>query len=100
VTPPLLGGPWRTWLAVGAGYAYAYSIAQHASGGLVDLPVGVALGRKLGSSWILFAELGARFGLGFHGPMYDRAAAAAAGLAFAGQDSFALAASVGLSLEQ
>jgi hypothetical protein len=100
IAPPLLGGAWRTWLSAGIGYAYAYSIEQHASGGMLDLPVGVAVGRKMGSTWILFAELGARFGLGFQGSMYDHAAAASAGVDYAGQDSFALSASVGLSLEQ
>jgi hypothetical protein len=100
VAPPLLGGAWRTWLAAGAGYAYTYSTEQHASGGMVDVPLGLGLGRKMASTWILFAELGARFGLGFHGPMYDHAAAASAGVAYTGQDSFALSASVGLSFEQ
>jgi hypothetical protein len=103
VAPPLLGGAWRTWLAAGVGYAYVYSIEQHAAGGLIDLPVGVALGRKMGSpmsALVPFVELGARFGFGWQGPIYDHAAAASAGALYAGKEWFAMCASVGLSLEQ
>lgn len=95
LTPPLLASPWRLWLFAGAGVAYAYSREVHADGGFLEVPVGLGLGRKLGAHWLIFAELGARFGLLFYGGMYDRAAAG-----YAGQDSFALGASVGLSLEQ
>lgn len=101
VTPPLLASPWRTWLYAGAGYAYAYSKAVHTDGGLLDLPVGLGLGRRLGRGpWLVFAEVGARFGLLFYGAMYDHTAARPDGAPYVGQDSFALTASVGLSLDQ
>jgi hypothetical protein len=95
VMPPLLGGAWRTWLFAGFGYAYADWPSEGVSGGIFDVPVGVGLGRKIGN-WLIFAELGTRFGFGFYGPMY----AGQAGAPGQGQDSFALSASVGLSLDQ
>jgi hypothetical protein len=95
VMPPLLGGGWRTWLFAGFGYAYTDWSSEAVSGGIFDAPVGVGLGRKIGS-WLIFGELGTRFGFGFYGPMY----AGQGGAAGQGQDSFALSASVGLSLEQ
>jgi hypothetical protein len=101
ITPPLLGGAWRLWLYAGAGYAYTYSVELHAPGGMVDLPVGLGVGRKINGTWLVYAELGTRFGLGFQGSMYARPSAAAPSASpFLGQDSFALSASVGISLEQ
>jgi hypothetical protein len=100
VTPPLLSSPWRSWLFAGVGVAYAYSKAVHTDGGMLDLPLGVGLGRKVGHSWMLFAELGVRFGALFYGAMYDHAAARPDGVPYVGQDSFALTASVGLSLDR
>jgi hypothetical protein len=99
VTPPLLASPWRLWIFVGAGVAHAYSKEVHADGGFLDLPAGVGLGSKLGTHWLVFAELGARFGALFYGGMYDRATARSEGVPYVGQDSFALGATVGLSLE-
>jgi len=104
--PPLLGGPWRTWLYAGFGVASAYSYERHAGGDVLELPVGLGLGRKIGGPWLLYAELGARIGLAAFGDMYGApgasgAAASPAGAApFLGHDSFALSASVGLSLEE
>jgi hypothetical protein len=110
VTPPLLPLPWRLSLLVGAGYAYAYApsyrttvaphgdrvspvrIAEH--GSLVELPLGLSLGLKLTPSWVLVAELSARLGIGFFGPMYDP------GSEFLGRDSFALSLAIGLSFER
>jgi hypothetical protein len=100
VTPPLLSSPWRAWLFAGAGVAYAYSRGVHADGGFLDLPLGLGLGRKLTRSWLLFTELGTRFGLLSYGSMYGHAAARSEGVPFEGQDSFALGLTVGLSLEQ
>jgi hypothetical protein len=97
--PPLLGGPWRTWLSVGFGYADAYSYERHTGGDLFEVPVGLGLGRKIGGPWVLYAELGPRFCFGALGTMYaatDDPRAAP----FLGKDSFALGASVGLSLEE
>jgi hypothetical protein len=111
IMPPLLGGAWRTWVFAGLGYAYVDWGDQNipasgqgaggagtntrVTGGIFDAPVGLGLGRKVGS-WLIFGELGTRFGFGFYGPMY----AGQGGAAGQGQDSFALSASVGLSLEQ
>jgi hypothetical protein len=100
VTPPLLASPWRLWVFAGVGVAYAYSKVVHADGGFLDVPAGVGLGTKLGAHWLLFAELGARFGPLSYGAMYDRATARSEGAPYVGQDSFALGATVGLSLEQ
>jgi hypothetical protein len=124
VSPPLLSAPWRAWAFAGFGYAYTYAASYHGAvtigtqtsdvlyggvyGGMLDVPVGVGLGYKLQSlvsPWLVFAELGGRFGVGFYGPMY---ADGAAGIAsnyvavapFMGKDSFALTLSLGLSFEQ
>jgi hypothetical protein len=100
VTPPLLASPWRLWIFAGAGVAHAYSKEVHADGGFLDVPAGMGLGRKLGTHWLVFAELGARFGALFYGGMYDRATARSDGAPYVGQDSFALGATLGLSLEE
>lgn len=97
-TPPLLPSPWRAWVFAGAGVAYAYSKAVHAAGALMDVPLGVGLGSKLGGHLLLFGEVGARWGLLFQGAMYDAAGAPAA--QYLGRDSFALTASLGLSWER
>lgn len=110
VSPPLLAAPWRTWLFTGFGFAYAYDPGQegeHASGQLFDVPAGLGLGVKLGKGTLLFAELGARFGFGFYGRMYEAAPAGTATSSgdsaagpFLGHDAVALSLTVGLSLEQ
>jgi hypothetical protein len=124
VTPPLLSAPWRAWVFAGFGYAYTYAASFRAPvtmttqtsnvlfggayGGMLDVPLGVALGYRLRgalSPWMAFVQLGGRLGVGFYGPMYDDGAAGiAAGTVavapFMGKDSFALTLSVGLSLEQ
>jgi hypothetical protein len=61
---------------------------------LVELPLGLSLGLKLTPSWVLVAELSARMGIGFFGPMYDP------GSEFLGRDSFALSLAIGLSFER
>jgi hypothetical protein len=123
-TPPILSAPWRAWVFAGFGYAYTYAASFRAPvtmttgttnvlfggayGGMLDVPLGVALGYRLRgalSSWMAFVQLGGRLGVGFYGPMYDDGAAGiAAGTVavapFMGKDSFALTLSVGLSLEQ
>jgi hypothetical protein len=101
VTPPLAPWPWRTWLFTGFGYSFADDLGAHLPGGMLEVPVG--LGRKTSTHVLLFAELGARFGFGFYGRMYDRAAVETSGEtpnAYVGQDTFALSLSVGLSLEE
>jgi len=103
-TPPLLPWPWRTWLFAGFGDGYAHDLGTRLSGGMLDVPVGLGLGRKLTPSWLLFIELGARFGLAFHGSMYeaDRASLLQGGgsSTYDGKDAFALSLSVGLSLDK
>lgn len=81
VSPPFVPWPWRTWLFAGVGYGYARDLATGLGGGMLDVPVGLGLGRKLTRPWMLFTELGARFGA-------------------VGKDAFALSFSVGLSLEE
>jgi hypothetical protein len=125
--PPLLGGPWRTWLALGIGYAYAYAPSypaqvtfagdpqpstvtiDTATGGMFDVAPAIGLGYRIGPI-MPFAELGGRFGMGFSGTMYDSNAGSCghspnhpllqACEPYFGQDSFAVSLSVGLSLEQ
>jgi hypothetical protein len=104
VSPPLLPWPWRAWLFAGFGDGYAHDFGTHLSGGMLDVPVGFGLGRKVTARWVLFTELGARFGAAFHGSMYARDGAAASqghgSSGYAGEDVFALSLSVGLSLEK
>jgi len=104
-SPPLVGYPWRVWLFAGFGYAYTYDVGTRLSGGMLDVPVGLGLGSKLTRHTMLFAELGARFGFGFYGPMYTPGSASGGsetggGPAYLGNDSVALSLSVGLSLEE
>jgi hypothetical protein len=107
LTPPLAPWPWRTWLFTGFGYAFADDLGPGLPGGMLEVPVGLGLGRKVGSHALFFVELGARIGFGFYGRMYDRSAVETSGesgqspgSAYVGQDTFALSLSVGLSLEE
>jgi hypothetical protein len=103
LSPPLVPWPWRTWLATGFGYAFADNLGSHAPGGMLEVPVGLGVGRKVSRHAMLFVELGGRVGFGFYGRMYDRAATETAGEtpgAYVGKDTFALSLSVGLSLEE
>jgi hypothetical protein len=121
--PPLLPAPWRAWAFAGVGYAYAVAtsyrgsvmsaggnttvIFQGTTGGIVDIPVGIALGYRLQPRgvWLAFAQLGARIGAAFFGRMYEQGAPAGQPgtpltAPFVGKDSFALTLCVGLSLEE
>jgi hypothetical protein len=123
VAPPLLPAPWRAWAFAGVGYAYTVAASYHSNvagaapnaavlfqgitGGLIDIPLGIALGYRLQprGGWLAFAQLGARIGAGFFGRMYEQGAPAAQPgtpltAPFVGKDSFALTLCVGLSLEQ
>ena len=74
-----------------------------AAGGIVEVPFGLGLGRRLVAPWVVFVELGGRVGTWFFGPMYERVrdmATGAAGPGSEGRDSFALSLSLGLSLEK
>jgi hypothetical protein len=123
VSPPLLPAPWRTWVFAGLGAAYAYAASYHqvvtlgtqsvdavfsgASGGMLEVPLGLGLGyrlRGLAAPWMVFTELGGRLGVWYWGPLYGEAPYAVATGAgrygpSPGKDSFALSLSVGLSLE-
>jgi hypothetical protein len=116
VTPPLLRPPWRTWAFVGLGYALGYqpsyafgpgdptahTASQRAAGevgGILDLPFGVGVGLRVRAPWVVTAELAGRVGLMFTGAMYDPERCGC-GASYLGHDSFAVALSVGVSLEQ
>jgi hypothetical protein len=104
VSPPLMPWPWRTWLFAGFGYAEGHDFETRLSGGMLDVPVGLGIGRRVTRRGWLFSELGARFGSGFHGALYQSDGAGVAGqggsVPYAGKDVFALSWSVGLSLEE
>lgn len=109
LSPPILSGPWRAWLFLGAGYASAYEPSHDAavpgataaratqvagaSGGMLDVPFGLGAGCKLRRPWQIFAELGGRVGLAFSGALYGRVA----GEPYEGRDSLAVSLSVGVS---
>jgi hypothetical protein len=113
--PPLLPAPWRTWAFAGVGYAFTYAesyraqevgpLVDGASGGMIDIPLGLGLAYRLGAPWSLFVDVCARIGAGFHGPMYAGAPGVSGGdsagitPAFAGNDSFALSLGVGVSFD-
>jgi hypothetical protein len=102
-SPPLLPSGWRTWLFAGLGFAWAYDGGAHTSGQLFDVPFGLGLGRKLGGSFLAFAELGARAGFGFYGAMYGAVppgSTAENANSPLGHDAVALTLSVGLSLDE
>lgn len=121
LTPPLLPAPWKLYAfgGLGAGYAEADSYVgatfttpptatfRQIDGGLVEIPVGVGVARKLTGPFEVFAELGGLFGVGFFGNIYDSENGTAiatipgrpdAHAPFTGIDSFALSLSVGVSL--
>jgi hypothetical protein len=123
ITPPLLAAPWRAWAFVGLGYSYAYATSYHTtvpvmgeppadvlfggiSGGILEIPLGFDLGYKLAPNWLLFAELGGRFGVGFFGSIYEDGATGSLPnlptvvAPFMGKDSFGLALSVGVSFDK
>ena len=107
---PLLALPWRTWLFAGFGYALRVDAqppaSAHAAAGFLEVPRRARpRAQGVGATAMLFVELGARFGFGVRRAMYDRAAVRPgdcgdARTVYAGQDSFALSLSVGLSLDQ
>lgn len=101
LSPPILSGPWRIWALLGLGYAWVDWPSHEQSGTsvaglqgtLLDLPLGVGAGYRVRGPrdpWEITAELGARVGLAFFGPLYSDGA----------RDSFALSLSVGVSLDE
>jgi hypothetical protein len=112
LTPPLLRAPWTAWVFAGAGYARVYAQSTTrlnpgaaptslggAGGGLFEVPLGVGLGVRA-RPWVIFAELGVRFGVATTGTLYDAARCPCAGPTYPGEDSFAVGLSLGVSLEQ
>jgi len=111
VTPPLVRRPWRVWAFAGLGYARTYAPSyvpigalpvermRETEGGILDMPFGVGAGVKLRGPWLLFGELGARVGWVFAGSMY-RSPPCSCDAAYLGEDSFAAALTVGVSLEE
>jgi hypothetical protein len=101
--PPLLATPWRAWAEAGLGYGWAYEPGYRsqpgASGGVLDVPVGVALGYRAGRGLEPFVELGARFGVAFAGPLYAPAPCECSS-PYLGRDLVALSLSLGLNSNQ
>jgi hypothetical protein len=101
LAPPILTGSWRLWALLGLGYAWVDWPGHEESGAsvaglqgtLLDLPVGIGVGYRVRGPhdpWEITAELGARVGLAYFGPLYSDGA----------RDSFALSLSVGVSLDE
>jgi hypothetical protein len=116
VTPPVIAAPWRVWAFAGLGYTGSYQPSYRASpvdvsasgaasrvagaaGGILDLPFGAGVGVRVRRPWVFTVELMGRVGLAFTGAMYDpdRCGCVAS---YVGRDSFAVALSVGVTLEQ
>jgi hypothetical protein len=110
--PPLLAHPWRTWAEVGLGYAWAYepgypsspgpgvARVEGSSGGVFDVPIGVALGYRASRGLEPFVEVGARFGVGFAGALYTPPYPCSCSSPFLGRDVVALSLSLGLNSNQ
>jgi len=108
--PPLLAHPWRTWAEVGVGYAWVdepgypsspgLAPVEGSSGGVFDVPIGVALGYRAGRGLEPFVELGARFGVGFAGALYTPPYPCTCSSPFLGRDVVALSLSLGLNSSQ
>lgn len=123
-TPPLLPTPWKLYFFTGFGGGYAeadsYTGATFLAspgpytakfskidGGLLEIPLGIGVARKVSGPFEVFAELGGRFGVAFFGNIYDSQNGDAtanlpnlpvAAAHFTGIDSFALSLTVGVSL--
>jgi hypothetical protein len=106
--PPWLATPWRAWAEAGLGYGWAHERGYRsapgavpgASGGVFDVPLGVALAYRAGRGLEPFVELGARFGVGFAGPLYAPPGASDGSSPFLGRDVVALSLSLGLNSNQ
>jgi hypothetical protein len=71
-----------------------------AAGGILDLPFGAGIGVRLRRPWVFTVELMGRAGLAFTGAMYDPGRCGCTPSSYVGRDSFAVALTVGVSLEQ
>jgi len=115
LAPPVLPVPWRTWLIVGLGFERAYEPSHLSTspeapapgllpvrapvagawGGVLDVPIAVALGFRANRVLEPFVELGARLGVAFGGPLY-----APASSPYLGRDVVALSLSLGVNSNQ
>ncbi|MFO0676923.1 MAG: hypothetical protein U0169_10330 [Polyangiaceae bacterium] len=86
--------PFRTWLFLGTGYTRAFDSV--ASGGFVEIPVGVGISYEIRKPYQLSLELGGRFGFGFHGAAYDASVLGR----FAGSEFAAVFASAGITFDR
>jgi hypothetical protein len=117
VTPPVLSSPWRVWVFAGLGYAASYQPSYRSSpseppasgasarvagatGDILDLPFGAGIGVRLRRPGVFTVELMGRAGLAFTGAMYDPGRCGCTPASYLGRDSFAVALSVGVTLEQ
>jgi len=91
---PIPERPFRTWVFAGLGYTRSFD--GLGSGGFVEVPVGVGASYELRKPFQLSAELGARFGVGFHGSSYDSAVPRG----FVGSEFAALFLTVGLTIDR
>lgn len=102
VTPPWLSAPWHAWAFVGVGFADAYTpryrssadlVTEGHSTGMLELPLGVGVARKLRGAWEIYAELAARI-------VAARASIGAPASGPARDDLLAVSLSLGVSFAQ
>ena len=118
-------GNFRGWIFAGLGYAGVYAPSYHrtlhispdgtssplprdtlvtgAGGSFFDVPVGIGASYKVRKPWEISLQVGARFGFGFTGSVYEGRAALPAGsaqqiLAPLGSDTVAVFMTLGVSL--
>jgi hypothetical protein len=105
LSPPLFAAPWHAWAFLGAGYARTYEpshpgagvFVPGAEGGILDAPLGVALGYRLDRTWEPFVELGVRIAVATLN--YSPRSCSCPG-EYPGRDSVALSLSLGLNLNR
>lgn len=124
---PFVPKPFRAWLFVGFGYAGVYQQSykstfarpdplggttptpgrvEGAGGSFFDVPLGLGASYRFRKPWELSAELGARFGFGHTGSVYEAPGPqltlpgdAGQNVVPAGLDRFALGLTVGISMD-
>jgi hypothetical protein len=92
LTPPWLAAPWHVWAFLGVGSGYEQDPGRAL--GLLEIPVGVGIGRRVHGPWEMYAELCTRWDV-LHFGSSDRGAAP-----WIGDDLLAVSLSVGVSLGQ